>query len=161
MDPGSPRCPSFCCLYGLPSAIQLILFTAAMQNVPVSLYEAAKLDGARQLPAVLEHHPAHDLPPTIFYLLITRTMAVSRSSAPSTCSPWVRPSIPNRSVVLEIYTTAFSKYEFGPAGHVYGAVRHYHGGHGHQLCWPEEVGPLLREEAEQHENRLSQTRKNS
>ena len=68
----------------------------------------------RQLPAVLEHHPAHDLPHH-FYLLITRTMAVFKIFGSVNVFTMGTAINSNRSVVLEIYTTAFSKYEFGPA----------------------------------------------
>ncbi|MGN1243647.1 MAG: carbohydrate ABC transporter permease, partial [Alloprevotella sp.] len=54
---------------------QLILFTAAMQNVPAALYEAAQLDGAGSF----KRFTKITLPmisPTIFYLVITRMMAV-------------------------------------------------------------------------------------
>lgn len=53
--------------------------------------------------------------PTIFYLLITRTMAVFKIFGSVNVFTMGTAINSNRSVVLEIYTTAFSKYEFGPA----------------------------------------------
>lgn len=93
---------------------QLILFTAAMQNVPVSLYEAAKIDGASSL----KQFTKITLPmisPTIFYLVITRMMAVFKIFGSVNVFTMGSSIDSNTSVVVEIYEYAFTKYEFGPA----------------------------------------------
>ena len=48
MDPRFSKVPIILLSVWASIGYQLILFTAAMQNVPVSLYEAAKLDGANE-----------------------------------------------------------------------------------------------------------------
>lgn len=114
MDPRFSKVPIILLSVWASIGYQLILFTAAMQNVPVSLYEAAKLDGAgsfRQFWSIT----LPMISPTIFYLLITRTMAVFKIFGSVNVFTMGTAINSNRSVVLEIYTTAFSKYEFGPA----------------------------------------------
>ncbi len=92
---------------------QLILFTAAMQNVPTSLYEAAKIDGAGGLRRFI----SITLPmisPTIFYLFITRMMAVFKIFGSVNILTLGTSMKSNRSLVVEIYTTAFkAPYDFG------------------------------------------------
>lgn len=93
---------------------QLILFTAAMQNVPTSLYEAARIDGASSF----KQFTKITLPmisPTIFYLVITRTMAVFKIFGSVNIFTMGAPLASNSSVVVEIYEAAFTKYDFGPA----------------------------------------------
>ena len=93
---------------------QLILFTAAMQNVPTSLYEAARIDGANGL----KQFTKITLPmisPTIFYLVITRMMAVFKifgSIDIFTAGTSIKSNI---SVVVRIYGQAFGDYNFGYA----------------------------------------------
>ena len=93
---------------------QLILFTAAMQNVPTSLYEAARIDGASSF----KQFTKITLPmisPTIFYLVITRTMAVFKIFGSVNIFTMGAPLASNSSVVVEIDEAAFTKYDFGPA----------------------------------------------
>ena len=93
---------------------QLILFTAAMQNVPTSLYEAARIDGANGF----KQFTKITLPmisPTIFYLVITRMMAVFKifgSIVIFTAGTSIKSNI---SVVVRIYGQAFGDYNFGYA----------------------------------------------
>lgn len=93
---------------------QLILFTAAMQNVPTSLYEAARIDGANGF----KQFTKITLPmisPTIFYLVITRMMAVFKifgSIDIFTAGTSIKSNI---SVVVRIYGQAFGDYNFGYA----------------------------------------------
>lgn len=92
---------------------QLILFTAAMQNVPTSLYEAAKIDGAGGLRRFI----SITLPmisPTIFYLVITRMIAVFKIFGSVNILTLGTSMKSNRSLVVEIYNEAFSApYNFG------------------------------------------------
>lgn len=92
---------------------QLILFTAAMQNVPTSLYEAAKIDGA----GGLRRFVSITIPmisPTIFYLVITRMIAVFKIFGSVNILTLGTSMKSNRSLVVEIYNTAFSvPYNFG------------------------------------------------
>lgn len=93
---------------------QLILFTAAMQNVPTSLYEAARIDGASSF-VQFTKITMPMISPTIFYLVITRTMAVFKIFGSVNIFTMGAPFSSNSSVVVEIYEAAFTKYEFGPA----------------------------------------------
>jgi len=92
---------------------QLILFTAAMQNVPTSLYEAAKIDGAGGLRRFI----SITLPmisPTIFYLVITRMIAVFKIFGSVNILTMGTSMKSNRSLVVEIYNEAFqAPYNFG------------------------------------------------
>ena len=92
----------------------VIIFYAGLQSVSLEQLEAAKLDGAgsfRQFWSIT----LPMISPTIFYLIITRTMAVFKIFGSVSVFTMGTAINSNRSVVLEIYTTAFSKYEFGPA----------------------------------------------
>lgn len=93
---------------------QLILFTAAMQNVPSSLYEAAKIDGASGFIQFVKI-TLPMISPTIFYLVITRTMAVFKIFGSVNVFTMGTAIKSNTSVVVEIYRTAFEKFEFGMA----------------------------------------------
>lgn len=93
---------------------QLILFTAAMQNVPASLYEAARLDGAGSI----RQFTSITLPmisPTIFFLMITRMMAVFKIFGSVNIFTMGTTIDSNTSIVVRIYNAAFTKYEFGYA----------------------------------------------
>lgn len=93
---------------------QLILFTAAMQNVPTSLYEAARIDGASSFKQFTKITMPM-ISPTIFYLVITRMMAVFKIFGSVNIFTMGSSIDSNTSVVVEIYEFAFTKYEFGPA----------------------------------------------
>ena len=93
---------------------QLILFTAAMQNVPTSLYEAARIDGANSFMQFTKITMPM-ISPTIFFLVITRTMAVFKIFGSVNIFTMGASLSSNTSVVVEIYEAAFTKYEFGPA----------------------------------------------
>ena len=98
----------------LSGTLGLYLMKQYMTALPDSLLEAAKLDGAgsfRQFWSIT----LPMISPTIFYLVITRTMAVFKIFGSVNVFTMGTAINSNRSVVLEIYTTAFSKYEFGPA----------------------------------------------
>lgn len=93
---------------------QMILLTAALQNVPVELYEAARMDGANGLKQFC-HVTVPMISPTIFYLLITRTMAVFKIFSSVNVMTLNMPSSASRSIVVLIYEKAFTKYQFGLA----------------------------------------------
>ncbi|MBQ8814911.1 MAG: sugar ABC transporter permease [Lachnospiraceae bacterium] len=93
---------------------QLILFTAAMQNVPNGLYEAARIDGANGLQQFIKI-TLPMISPTIFYLVITRTMSVLKIFGSVNVFTMNTSTKSNTSVVVDIYNTAFVKYDFGPA----------------------------------------------
>lgn len=91
---------------------QLILFTAAMQNVPTSLYEAAKIDGAGGFMQFIKI-TLPMISPTIFYLVITRTMGVLKIFGSVNIMTQNSAIRSVTSVVQQIYNTAFQKRLFG------------------------------------------------
>ena len=114
IDPTFSKIPIILLSVWMSIGYQLILFTAAMQNVPVSLYEAGKIDGASSL----KQFTKITLPlisPTIFYLVVTRTMAVFKIFGSVNVFTMGTTMDSNTSVVVQIYRDAFSSYKFGAA----------------------------------------------
>lgn len=92
----------------------LIIYMAALQNVPRSLYEAATIDGATSL----QQFKSITLPlvsPTTFYLVIVRLIAVFKIFGSVNVFTMGSSITSNTSMVQEIYTTAFSNYQHGYA----------------------------------------------
>lgn len=56
------KIPIICVMVYAGIGFNLIVYMAALQNVPRELYEAAEVDGASQGQAVLQDHPAHAVP---------------------------------------------------------------------------------------------------
>lgn len=114
IDPRYSKIPIILLSVWASIGYQLILFTAAMQNVPVSLYEAARLDGASGFKQFVKI-TIPMISPTIFYLVITRTMAVFKIFGSVNIFTMGTTIDSNTSIVVRIYNTAFSKYDFGYA----------------------------------------------
>lgn len=93
---------------------ELIIYMAAIQNVPRELYEAASLDGASGLKRFL-HITFPLISPTTFYLLIVRMIAVFKVFSSINVITMGATIISNTSIVAEIYSSAFEKYKFGYA----------------------------------------------
>jgi multiple sugar transport system permease protein len=92
----------------------LIVYMAALQNVPRTLYEAATIDGANGVQQFLKI----TLPlvsPTTFYLLIIRMIAVFKIFGSVNVFTMGSSITSNTSIVQEIYATAFSSYQHGYA----------------------------------------------
>ena len=92
----------------------LIVYMAALQNVPRTLYEAATIDGASGVQQFLKI----TLPlvsPTTFYLLIVRMIAVFKIFGSVNVFTMGSSITSNTSIVQEIYSTAFSSYQHGYA----------------------------------------------
>lgn len=89
----------------------LIVYMAALQNVPGELYEAAKIDGAGELVAFLKI----TLPlisPTTFYLLVVRMISAFKIfSAPNI----IGYSGNSSGLVNIVYEEGFRNYNFGYA----------------------------------------------
>lgn len=91
-----------------------IIYSAALQNVPISLYEAATIDGANRtqkffritLPMVSS---------TTFYLLIVRLITSFKIFASISIMTNKVKALYNTSMVMEIYVSAFENYKFGYA----------------------------------------------
>ena len=104
------------CLYTvwIVMPFKILILTSALASVDQTYRNAARVDGASKS-RIFWRITLPMISPTIFYLLITRTMAVFKIFGSVNVFTMGTAINSNRSVVLEIYTTAFSKYEFGPA----------------------------------------------
>ena len=90
----------------------LIIYMAALQNVPRTLYEAATIDGANGFQQFMRI----TLPmvsPTTFYLVIVRLIAVFKIFGSVNVFTMGSSITSNTSIVQEIYSTAFSSYQHG------------------------------------------------
>lgn len=92
----------------------MIIYMAALQNVPRSLYEAATIDGANSF----QQFTRITLPmvsPTTFYLVIVRLIAIFKIFGSVNVFTMGSSIASNTSIVQEIYSTAFSDYAHGYA----------------------------------------------
>ena len=92
----------------------MIIYMAALQNVPRSLYEAATIDGANGF----QQFTRITLPmvsPTTFYLVIVRLIAIFKIFGSVNVFTMGSSIASNTSIVQEIYSTAFSDYAHGYA----------------------------------------------
>lgn len=93
---------------------ELIIYMAAIQNVPKSLYEAATIDGATGFKQFV-HITFPLISPTTFYLVVVRMMGTFKIFAPVNIFTLGTTVNSNTSMVSEIYEAAFVKYRFGYA----------------------------------------------
>lgn len=93
---------------------ELIIYMAAIQNVPRELYEAASLDGASEIQKFC-YITFQMISPTTFYLLIVRMIAIFKVFSSVNVITMGATIISNTSIVAEIYSSAFSGYKFGYA----------------------------------------------
>jgi multiple sugar transport system permease protein len=92
----------------------LIVYMAALQNVPSELYEAARIDGANELSAFFKI----TLPlisPTTFYLLVVRMIAAFKIF---TSANILKYGSNSSGLVNIVYDEAFGNYAFGYASSV-------------------------------------------
>lgn len=93
---------------------ELVIYMAALQNVPKNLYEAADIDGATGWSKFWKiTFPM--ISPTTFYLCIVRFIAVFKIFSSVNIMTLGTSQASNTSIVQQIYTAAFSKYQFGYA----------------------------------------------
>ena len=92
----------------------LIIYMAAMQNVPKSLYEAATIDGANSFTQFVKI-TVPMISPTTFYLIIVRMIAVFKIFSSVNVFTMGSSITSNTSIVQEIYSSAFSDYAHGYA----------------------------------------------
>ena len=93
---------------------ELIIYMAALQNVPASLYEAAELDGATGLRKFFRI----TLPlvsPTTFYLVIVQLITCFKIFTAIDIMNFGDTAYSNTSIVVEVYQNAFGSYKFGYA----------------------------------------------
>lgn len=93
---------------------ELIIYMAAIQNVPRELYEASALDGASDVQK-FRYITFPMISPTTFYLLIVRMIAVFKVFSSVNVITMGATIISNTSLVSEIYSNAFGAYKFGYA----------------------------------------------
>jgi multiple sugar transport system permease protein len=92
----------------------LIIYMAAIENVPRSLYEAATIDGASTFTQFMKI-TVPLISPTTFYLIIVRMIAVFKIFSSVNVFTMGSSITSNTSIVQEIYSSAFSQYEHGYA----------------------------------------------
>lgn len=93
---------------------EMIIYMAALQNVPTSLYEAAEIDGASGFMRFWRiTFPM--ISPTTFYLVIVRLIAAFKVFSAVNIMTMGTAANANTSMVTEIYSKAFSNYKFGYA----------------------------------------------
>lgn len=92
----------------------LIIYMAALKNVPMSLYEAASIDGASEWKRFVKI-TIPMISPTTFYLLIVRLIAVFKIFTSINVMTYSQATKANTSIVVRIYEAAFSNYNFGYA----------------------------------------------
>lgn len=92
----------------------LIIYMAALQNVPKELYEAGELDGAIGFHQFV-HITFPLISPTTFYLVIVRLIEAFKVFAPINIMTMGFASRQTTSLVNEVYENAFGNYKFGYA----------------------------------------------
>lgn len=93
---------------------ELVVYMAALQNIPKNLYEAADIDGASTWKKFWKiTFPM--ISPTTFYLCIVRFIAVFKIFSSVNIITMGTSQASNTSIVQQIYSAAFGKYEFGYA----------------------------------------------
>ena len=92
----------------------LIIYMAALQNVPRTLYEAATIDGASGFQQFMKI-TIPMVSPTTFYLVIVRLIAIFKIFGSVNVFTMGSSIASNTSIVQEIYDTAFKSYQHGYA----------------------------------------------
>ena len=92
----------------------LIIYMAAIENVPRSLYEAATIDGASTFTQFMKI-TVPLISPTTFYLIIVRMIAVFKIFSSVNIFTMGSSITSNTSIVQEIYSSAFGSYTHGYA----------------------------------------------
>lgn len=92
----------------------MIVYIAALQDIPESLYEAASIDGASARQSFF-HITLPMVSPTTFYLMIIRMIAVFKIFTSVHVITGDNVARGNVSLVVKIYQDAFGNYKFGYA----------------------------------------------
>ena len=92
----------------------IIIYMGALQNVSSDLYEAAEIDGASKTQQFL-HITFPMVSQTTFYLLIIRMIAVFKVFVSVNVMSMKSPAKWNTSIMVEVYSAAFSSMQFGKA----------------------------------------------
>ena len=92
----------------------LLIYMSALQSVPVSLYEAADIDGATSVQKFFKV-TVPMVSPTTFYLVIVRLIGTFKLFSSINIMTMGTAAYSNTSLVVEIYSHAFGSYKFGYA----------------------------------------------
>lgn len=93
---------------------ELIVYMAALQNVPKHLYEAAELDGASGF-TKFWNITIPMISPTTFYLVIVQLITCFKIFTAINVMNYGDTAYSNTSIVVEVYENAFTNYKFGYA----------------------------------------------
>jgi multiple sugar transport system permease protein len=93
---------------------ELIIYLAALQNIPSTLYEAAEIDGAPVFYQFLRI-TVPMISSTTFYLLIIRLIATFKIFTSVNVMTLGSANRYNTSMVMQIYNRGFGSYDFGYA----------------------------------------------
>lgn len=94
--------------------ISIILYLAALGNVPASLYEAATVDGAGRWQKFL-HITVPGISPVTFFILVTSLIAALQDFPRFALLTGGGPNYSTTTIVYYLYTTAFEYNEMGYA----------------------------------------------
>ena len=114
VDPAVSKIPIILLVTWSSLGYVLIIYMAAIENVPRSLYEAATIDGASTFTQFMKI-TVPLISPTTFYLIIVRMISVFKIFSSVNVFTMGSSIASNTSIVQEIYSSAFSQYEHGYA----------------------------------------------
>lgn len=96
--------------FGFP----MLVFLAGLQNIPESLYEAAKIDGAGRM-QTFRHITIPLIMPTMLFVVVTQFIAHMQVFAQPYIITGGGPGNASRTVVMYLYETAWKFFRFGYA----------------------------------------------
>ena len=114
VDPAVSKIPIILLVIWSSLGYVLIIYMAAIENVPKTLYEAATIDGASTFTQFMKI-TVPLISPTTFYLIIVRMIAVFKIFSSVNVFTMGSSITSNTSIVQEIYSSAFTQYEHGYA----------------------------------------------
>lgn len=114
IDPAVSKIPIILLVTWTSLGYVLIIYMAAIENVPKSLYEAATIDGASAFTQFMKI-TVPLISPTTFYLIIVRMIAVFKLFSSVNVFTMGSSIASNTSIVQEIYDSAFTEYAHGYA----------------------------------------------
>ena len=92
----------------------MLVFIAGLHNIPETLYEAAKIDGAEPLQS-FRHITIPLIMPTMLFVVVTQFIAHMQVFAQPYIITAGGPGNASRSVVQYLYETAWKYFRFGYA----------------------------------------------
>jgi multiple sugar transport system permease protein len=95
----------------------MLAFIAGLQNIPESLYEAAKIDGANPLQS-FRHITIPLIMPTMLFVVVTQFIAHMQVFAQPYIITGGGPGNASRSATMYLYETAWKYFRFGYASSI-------------------------------------------